>query len=125
MKYVCFKHISKELLDAHNLREDERGHSVASVVPGGSDKGPWQVKSEAWGPIGRFLGAGRHLRALGGQDQPSSPLVDRHPGPSSTLHPAPFSGFQPRPLPPAPTPPPLPRSAPTSPFWERSLRFPL
>lgn len=56
MKYVCFKHISKELLDAHNLREDEKGHGVASVVPGGSDEGIWQMRSEKWGRIRGFLG---------------------------------------------------------------------
>lgn len=39
MKQVCFKQISKELVDAHSLRENRRGHGVACVVLGGSDEG--------------------------------------------------------------------------------------
>lgn len=38
-KHVCFKHICKEILDACNLREDEKGHGVVCVVLAGSDEG--------------------------------------------------------------------------------------
>lgn len=54
MKHVCFKHISKELLDAYNLREDEEGHGVASAVPGGSDEGMCRVKGKHWGRVRSF-----------------------------------------------------------------------
>lgn len=38
-KHVCFKQISKEFLGVLNLREDEKGHSVACIVRGGCYEG--------------------------------------------------------------------------------------
>lgn len=58
MKHVCFKHISKELLDVYSLREDEKGHSVAGVVLGRCDERIWGMRGKNWGPRRGLLGTG-------------------------------------------------------------------
>lgn len=57
MKHVCFKHISKELLDVHSLR-DEKGHGVACVVLGRCDERIWGMRGKKWGPRRGLLGTG-------------------------------------------------------------------
>lgn len=82
MKHVCFKHISKELLDVRYLKADEKGHSVACVVLGASEEGIWGMRSKNRGRRRGFPRT-RHQRAPGLATSPSPPP---HPGPSSTSH---------------------------------------